>query len=407
MLKSSYASQILLVVNVLLSVFSGSDGQGLSTCRINPFHHSTSGKALGITFYIDLNNPFACYGIITKWRFCYKSSPGAISDTIKIGVYEPNSDGDTFTKKGSNSIFLQLQNSDCLNITADPQLVVQSGYVLAFYATLTYIKFFDDTENGYLYKSVSFPNSISKGVLIKTSQPYVAKLQAYIETIAPPVQPSTIISTSTDSYSTESVVLSRITSMLETSYLFISSIPPTSTPIPVPNNDSGIPPPDLASNECFVGVNEAYATSFQKYASLFLNPLLPSQCNGIVERWEYCYRYVERPTRLHIGVWRLSPDGNTYISQGHNEIIVTPKEVHHSDPLACDVSPVDIPYQIREGDIIGFNSSDMFMAFSYENIITMKRTTDTNNHIMIPLIRAIIGEHTVTYSTLVLFQYFS
>ena len=177
MFKSSYTSQILLVVNVLLSVFfNGLDGQELSTCRIHPFNHLTSGKALGITFYIDLNNPFTCYGIITKWRLCYKSSQGAISDTIKIGVYEPDSDGNTFTKKGSNSIFLQLQNSDCLNITADPQLVVQSGYVLAFYATLAYIKFFDDTENGYLYKSVAFPNSISKGVLIKTSQPYVAKL---------------------------------------------------------------------------------------------------------------------------------------------------------------------------------------------------------------------------------------
>ena len=396
MFKSNYASQILLVVDVLFSVFfSGLDGQGLSICRINPFNHPTSGKALGITFYIDLNNPFTCYGIITKWRLCYKSSPGAISDTIKIGVYEPDSDGETFTKKGSNSIFLQLQNSDCLNITADPQLVVQNGYVLAFYATLAYIKFFDDTENGYLYKSVSFPGSVSKGVLIKTSQPYVAKLQAYIETIAPPVQPSTTITTSTDSYSTESVLLYNITSMLETSYLFSSSIPPTSTSIPAPNNDSGIPPPDLASNECFVGVNEAFARSFQKYSSLFLNHPLPSQCNGIVERWEYCYRYIERPTRLHVGVWRLSPDGNGYISQGHTEIIVTPNEVHHSDPLVCDVSPVDIPYQIQEGDLIGFNSSDMFMAFSYENIINMKQTTDTNNHTMIPLIRAIIGKHTV------------
>ena len=163
----------------------------------------------------------------------------------------------------------------------------------------------------------------------------------------------------------------------------------------MPNNDSGIPPPDLDSNECFIVVNQAFATSFQKYAALFLNHLLPSQCNGIVERWEYCYRYVERPTRLHIGVWTLSSDGNTHIKQGDTEIIVTPKEVHHSDPLVCDVSPIDSPYQIQKGDVIGFNSSDMFMAFSYENIITMKRTTDTNNHSMIPLIRAIIGKCTV------------
>ena len=133
-----------------------------------------------------------------------------------------------------------------------------------------------------------------------------------------------------------------------------------------------------------------------------MNHLLPSQCNGIVERWEYCYRYVERPTRLHIGVWRLSSDGNTYIKQGDTEIIVTTKKVHHSDPLVCDVSPIDIPYQIQKGDVIGFNSSDMFMAFSYKNIITMKRTTDANNHSIIPLIRAIIGKYTVKYYTCII-----
>ena len=183
-------TSLLLSLLTLIYLFPSIECQGqLTTCNVrhNPFivSQSTSGKALGATFYIDRNNPFTCYGVITQWRLCYKRSPGALSDTISIGVYQPNSDGDCYARKGANYIHLQLQNSDCLNITADPQLIVQEGYVLAFYASVAYIKFYDDSTNGDLYKSVAFPSSISTGVLIKTSNPYAPKLQAYVHTLNP------------------------------------------------------------------------------------------------------------------------------------------------------------------------------------------------------------------------------
>ena len=49
---------------------------------------------------------------------------------------------------------------------ANPRIVVQEGYVLAFYVTFAYIKLYNDPVNGYLYKSAAFPSSIGTGALI-------------------------------------------------------------------------------------------------------------------------------------------------------------------------------------------------------------------------------------------------
>lgn len=282
-------------------------------------------------------------------------------------------------RRGLNSFHLQLQSKDCLNITADPQLVVQEGYVLAFYASLIYIKFFDDPTNGYLYKSVAFPSSISKGVLIKTTNPYAPKIEAYIE----PISPSTPSSSTTIS-SGQSVTNNTTTALTsETSFITVSSssIPPS--PI------SGIPPPDLSPDECLFGINEAFVQSFKEKTITFLNLNLPSLCNGIIERWEFCYKHINKSSVIQIGVWRQLTNDTDFIHLGSNDISVLPKDVHYSDPLVCSVVTSSSELQVKEGDVIGFNSSDILMAFSDKNI---KRSTDGNE---IPLLRAIISKRII------------
>ena len=154
-----------------------------SQCNVrqDPFAGDTTSRSLGATLYIDLNNPFTCYGIITQFRFCYKKLAGALSDNVYIGAYQPDADRDRYTRVGYNTIHINpLLKKDCLTVDANPQIVVNSGYVLAFYVTFAYFKLIEDPSHGYLYKSVAFPKSISTGVLIRTSRPYAPKLEAIL-----------------------------------------------------------------------------------------------------------------------------------------------------------------------------------------------------------------------------------
>ena len=384
---------VVILLTLLLNLITA-----YSTCNVrpDPFNQTTSGKALGITFYIDLNNPFTCYGIIKQWRLCYKSSPGAISDTINIGVYQ--ADGNSYVKKGSNSISLQLQDKDCLYINADPELVVQEGYVVAFYATLVYIKFFDDEENGYLYKSVAFPKSISQGVLIKTTHPYAPKLQAYIETV------STTTTTSTSSTTTSNtLIVNTISSItIQSSPQSFSPTPfttisPSPTPFPSSNSNSGIPPPDLEPNQCFLGVNEAFVSFFKQNSSLFLNHLQPAQCDGRLVRWEFCHKYIETLSQIRLGVWRPLIESESFLPIGENEIFIGPRNITHSkELLVCRVIDANITNPVRVGDLIGFITSEIFMAFADEKNNVVKgdvdETPEVGNAQTFPLLRGIIGK---------------
>ena len=175
---------ISTLINFLIvaAIFAG-EGQSNSLCTVrdDPFAASTTTRILGATFYIDLNNPFTCYGIVTHFKFCYKRSPGALSDTVYVGVYMPNSDGDRYIRDSYNSIRVKpLRDRECLTVDANPHIVVQKGYVLAFYVTFAYIELYVDQDNGYLYKSAAFPSSIGRGALIRTSSKYAPKIQAII-----------------------------------------------------------------------------------------------------------------------------------------------------------------------------------------------------------------------------------
>lgn len=175
-------STYLISCLVIVALFAGGGlSNSLCTVRGDPFAATTTTRILGATFYIDLNNPFTCYGVVTQFKFCYKRSPGALSDTVYVGVYRPDSDGDRYIRVGYNSIKVKpLRNSDCLTYDANPHIVVQEGYVLAFYVTFAYIELYVDPANGYLYKSAAFPSSIGTGALIRTSSKYAPKLQAII-----------------------------------------------------------------------------------------------------------------------------------------------------------------------------------------------------------------------------------
>lgn len=171
----------ICAVMALLFTQAISTGGSYCSVRPDPFAADTIETSLGAVFYIDIKNPFTCYGIVTHFKFCYKNKLAALSDTVYIGVYQPNSDGDRYMRVGYNSIRIKpLLKKDCLTVPASPQIVVDRGYVLAFYVTFAYIKLYDDPTHGYLYKSAAFPSSIGTGALIRTSKPYSPKLEAII-----------------------------------------------------------------------------------------------------------------------------------------------------------------------------------------------------------------------------------
>ena len=355
---------LLLLSAILCNPFKG---QGLETCSIrkDPFTQPVATHSLGATFYIDLHNPFTCYGVIRTWRFCYQKSGGAIFDTIDIGVYAPEDNGKKFVKKGKNSIhFPHLKNQDCVNITADPQLIVEEGYYVAYYASLIYIQLYNDPKNGYIYKSVAFPNSISRGVLIKTTHSLAPFLSAYIDVLDPPSP--VIISTA-------------------------KTITPTPSPKPIPtNSSSGIPLPDLESHQCIMGIDRGFANQFEKHKELYLNTHQPSECNGTVQRWEFCHRYVDTESTVHLGVWRLNSYNSTYNYSlvGGEETTLLPDTISGTDPLRCTTVDTNTKYIVKVGDLIGFNASTVHMAFNRASKSFVKRDGEQST---IPLMRAIIG----------------
>lgn len=385
---------MLLTAILLVLVLALASGQNLTTCHTrpqDPFSEPSTDKSTGATFYIDLNNPFTCHGVIKQWRFCYKRSPGALFDTIKFGVYAPDSDGDTYIKKGSNSFFVNnLKNQECLYRDADPELVVQQGYFVAWYASLIFIEYFDDPVNGHLYRSVAFPNSISHGVLIRTSDIRAPKIHALLQNLDPVVVTTTATGTSTvlsgNATATASVQPTSTENVQSESMAMPS---PTETPMTPENSSLGIPPPDLNSRQCNLGVEELFATSFRQVNGTYLNSVHPSTCSGLVRTFVFCYRFVQSASLISIGVWRrVSSSSDIFAVVEEFEFVIESEGVHHPDPLMCAAVSVNSTRSVAPDDVIGFRSSDIEMAFGDRNTEISKRN---NNENVIPLLRAIIG----------------
>ena len=380
----------LAIVLLLLEALSSS-GQDLTTCHTrpqDPFSEPSTDKSTGATFYIDLNNPFTCHGVIKQWRFCYRRSPGALFDTIYFGVYAPNSDGDTYIKKGSNSIYIgSLKNQECLYRDANPQLVVQQGYYIAWYASLIFIEYFDDPVNGHLYRSVGFPNSISHGVLIKTPDIRAPKIHALLQNLDPVITSTstTLTSTSTAVVQPSIVVSPSVSTGAKTQSAVTTAFPsPTQTPTTPVNSSLGIPPPDLNPRQCNFGVEELFATSFLKIEGLYVNDVHISICSGVVKEIVFCYRFVEKTSFISIGIWRsIGPDD--FMAVEEFELTIEPEGVHHNDPLMCTAVLVNSTQSVAPGDQIGFQSSDIEMAFGDETF------TENNDKAIVPLLRLIIG----------------
>lgn len=358
---------LLTTVILLVAICSSSKGQELETCSVreDPFSQPVDTHSLGATFYIDLHNPFTCYGVIHTWRFCYQKSGGAIYDTIYIGVYAQEDNGNKFVKKGEDSIyFAHLKNQACVNITADPQLIVEKGYYIAYYASLIYIQLYNDPTNGYIYKSVAFPKSISKGVLIKTTRSLAPFLTAYIHDLDPP----------------SPIVLSTGTIM------------PTPSPQPTPfNSSSGIPLPDLENDQCIMGIDQGFANLFETHEGVYLNSHQPSECEGTIQRWEFCHRYIDTAeSTVELGVWQLNSDNITYDFVGGEEVTLVSDSIIGTDPLRCtSVDNSNVSYVVKVGDLIGFNAPSIYMAF---NKTSSKLAKQDGQESIVPLMRAIIGQ---------------
>ena len=368
------------IITVLVAVKSNA----LTTCNVRPdfsnYSTPTTGSALSGTLYFDINNPFTCYGIIKQWRFCYKRSPGITSDTLKIGLYQKQSS--SYAKRGSNSITLQLQDSDCLTVDANPQLIVEQGYILAFIATSIYIKFYDDPSSGYLFKTVAFPNQVLQIGLIKTINDYAPKLQGYIENLQP--------SEPTTSSETASSVLSISSAQSISSSETASSVLLTSSAMYLPSANistmmayssssvipSALPYPDLQSNQCILGADRGYFSYFMLNSSWVLNYHDPCACTGRVVQWELCFTFVSSIS-ITLGIWRQESDIVTLVNQ--NEVFVHGIQ----DQFMCTTFPAD-SVEVTVGDLIGFFSPEVPIAFSELN--------DPYKEKSVPLLRAIIGK---------------
>ena len=398
------ACSVYPLVIFFYALLENQQGHCYQTCNVRPdysnFSTPTTGTALSGTLYFDLNNPFTCYGILKQWRFCYRRSPGIQSDTLKIGLYQL--DGNSYTKKSSNFITLQLKDSECITVDSDPQLVVQQGYVVAFTATSTYIKFYDDTQNGYLYKTVLFPNSVSKGVLIKTSNPYAPKVQGYVETLGTSSASNMYSSTSSSksSYSTlgDSQTMKSSLSTVPSSAVITQGSPlwPHTTPTvyysaslasstvssAIPMTEGSIPPPDLGSDQCAFGIQEGNVSFYQRNSSTFINWFEPSKCEGNVIRWEFCHEHVTSLLNIQLSVWRLVT-GSSLVLVGQNVVSVHPQNKQES--LECTSVTGDIQ-GVRIGDVVGITSPEISIAFT-TRIFDEEGLLQEEN---LPLLRAII-----------------
>lgn len=427
--------QLTVLVITLLSTRQCLGATEICNDRLDYSTYSTptTGSALSGSLYLDKNNPFNCYGIVTQWRFCYKRSPGIISDTLKIGLYQL--EGNSYVRKGANYITLQLQNSECLTVDANPQLVVQSGYVVAFIATSIYIKFYDDPNYGHMYKTVAFPTSFLSGVLIKTTNPYAPKLQGYVENLETTTttttttvvtttstatgttgtvtvttstsssEPSMVQTSSSTSIPISSTTIPAVTSTLPPTILMSPSLPYTIVPSyttptyvmdisPTPSVNVPLPSPSLLdANECLLGVKYANTiTHYNTSALPMINIYEPCTCGGEVRVWEICYSSnYEESSEIYIGVWRSdSGSGEGSFTVVGVDTLVIDRTTASEDTFTCTTISGTLQ-GVAVGDYIGVISPNVPIAYS---MITFQRQTKqgTEEQVSVPLVRAIIGE---------------
>ena len=139
-----------------------------------------------------------------------------------------------------------------------------------------------------------------------------------------------------------------------------------------------------------MGIDQGFANLFEAHKEPYLNIHQPSECNGTVQRWEFCYQHIDVNTggsTIYLGVWRLSFDNNTHSLVGGEEAMLVSDTISDTDPLRCTTVDSNITYIVKVGDLIGFNASTVNMAFNKISKDFVKR----NGEQSIPLMRAIIG----------------
>lgn len=167
--------------------------------------------------------------------------------------------------------------------------------------------------------------------------------------------------------------------------------PPTLLPLPTAANTSGIPYPDISpSHQCVMGVQEVFVTSYNTSCLPFLNHGLPATCRGMVNRWELCYRGSEQSSSIVLGVWRPQAD-EAFTLLGKDEFVLEPEPAHENGMFVCAVFQANISEHVQPGDVVGFISTNISIAFSDIDIEPNNAANISSASSIIGLVRAIIG----------------
>lgn len=140
-----------------------------------------------------------------------------------------------------------------------------------------------------------------------------------------------------------------------------------------------------------MGVQEAFVTSYNTSATLFLNHGQPATCAGTVNRWELCYQGSNQSATITVGTWRPKNEG-IFSLVGQEVFTLEPETQSEIGEFVCAVFEANVSEEIQPGDVVGFISADISIAFSNRDIESPANDTNTtSSNEIIGLVRAIVG----------------
>lgn len=110
-----------------------------------------------------------------------------------------------------------------------------------------------------------------------------------------------------------------------------------------------------------------------------------------MNRWEMCYRGSHQSSSVLIGVWRPHGGEANFSLVEEDEVVLNSALSMHEEGLFCIVLEANMSERIQPGDVIGFMSSNISIAFSDGAIEPTVMGNVSSTPSLIALIRAIIG----------------
>ena len=167
-------------------------------------------------------------------------------------------------------------------------------------------------------------------------------------------------------------------------------------PLPTGSNTSGIPFPDISGSvQCVMGVQEAFVANYNTSSAPFLNHGQPATCSGTINRWELCYQGSEQYSTITVGIWRREEGNFNLVVE--EEFVIEPEIQSEIGEFVCAVFGANVTEEVQPGDVIGFISENIFVAFSNrdiespDDVASNSTNTSSSNEVTIALVRAIIG----------------